>query len=333
MPANLTPQYLKAEQVFREARTSEEKIAALEEMLRVIPKHKGTDHLQGDLKRRLSRLREDAQKESRSRKKSFDPYRVERQGAGQVVVLGGPNAGKSSLVSRLTKAQTQVTPYPFATTIPIPGMLSFEDVPIQLVDLPPVATGEIPGGLVNLVRTSDGALLLADLGEPEILDQLELILGSLEQGRARLIDRDHPPEPEQLVRDVPCLLLANKIDLPGAPDVLPLVEELLEGRLKPIPISVERGDGMEEVPGKVFRMLDLVRIFSKLPGKPPDRNAPTALRRGVTVVEFARAIHRDFPDHLREARVWGSAKFDGQAVPREYVLQDMDVVELHVNLT
>jgi ribosome-interacting GTPase 1 len=185
---------------------------------------------------------------------------------------------------------------------------------------------------VNLVRTSDGALLLADLGEPEILDQLELILSSLEQGRARLIDRDHPPEPEQLVRDVPCLLLANKIDLSGAPDVLPLVEELLEGRLKPIPISVERGDGMEEVPGRVFRMLDLVRIFSKLPGKPADRNAPTALRRGVTVVEFARAIHRDFPDHLREARVWGSAKFDGQAVPRDYVLQDMDVVELHVNL-
>ncbi len=333
MPANLTPQYLKAEQAFKDAKTVEDKIAALEEMLAVIPKHKGTDHLQADLKRRLSKLREDATKESAKKKKGFDPFRVERHGAGQVVVLGGPNAGKSALVSKLTNAPTQVTPYPFGTTVPVPGMMRFEDVSIQLVDLPPILGTDIPGGMLALVKQADGALLLADLASPEVLDHLEAIIKAFDEGRARLIEKEHPPPPEQLVRDVPCILLANKIDLPGSADVLPLIEELLRGRLSPIPISAERGDGLAEVPARVFRLLDLVRVYSKLPGKPPDMSSPSVLRRGGTVVDFARVIHRDFPDHLKEARVWGSARFGGQAVPRDHQLADKDIVELHVDLT
>ena len=333
MPANLTPQYLKAEQAFKEAKTSEDKIAALEEMLSVMPKHKGTDHLQADLKRRISRLRQDAETEIRTKKKTFDPFRLDRHGSGQLVVLGGPNAGKSSLVSKLTNAPTQVTSYPFGTTAPVPGMLRFEDVSMQLIDMPPIAGSELPSGMLGLVKQTDGAILLADLAAPEVMDQLEAILKDFDEGRVRLVGQEHPSLPETLVRDLPCLLFANKIDLPGSADVLPIVEEMLGGRLKPIPISAERGDGMAEVPRRVFDLLDLVRIYSKLPGKPPDLSTPTALRRGSTVVDFARNIHRDFPDHLKEARVWGSARFDGQAVPRDHILKDKDIVELHVDLT
>lgn len=332
MPANLTPQYLKAEQAFKEAKTSEDKIAALEEMLSVMPKHKGTDHLQADLKRRLSRLRQDAETEIRTRKKTFDPFRLDRHGSGQLVVLGGPNAGKSSLVSKLTNAPTQVTAYPFGTTAPVPGMLRFEDVSMQLIDMPPIAGAELPSGMLGLVKQTDGAILLADLAAPEVMDHLEAILKAFDEGRVRLMGREHPSPPETLVRDLPCLLFANKIDLPGSADVLPIVEEMLGGRLKPIPISTERGDGMAGIPRRVFDLLDLVRIYSKLPGKPPDLSTPTALRRGSTVVDFARNIHRDFPDHLKEARVWGSARFDGQAVPRDHILKDKDIVELHVDL-
>jgi len=332
MPANLTPQYLKAEAAYKEAKTTEEKIAALEEMLAVMPKHKGTDHLQADLKRRLSKLKDESERETKSKKKTFDPYRIDRTGSGQVLVLGAPNSGKSALVSKLTNAPTQVTPYPFGTTLPVPGMLRYEDVSIQLVDLPPVPGGDIPGGMLGLVKGTDGVLLAADLASPEVLDDIDALLKAFDAGRARLFDRAHPQVPESLVRDIPCILLATKIDVAGAADVLAMLEEQVAGRFRPSPVSAERGDGIAEIPRRVFDLLELVRVYSKLPGKPPDHSSPTALRRGATVVDFARQIHRDFPDHLKEARVWGSARFDGQAVPRDHVLQDRDVVELHMDL-
>src|SRR5262245_37103179 len=290
MPANLTPQYLKAEEAYRQAKTAADKIAALEEMLRVMPKHKGTDHLQADLKRRLSRLKDDATQEARSEKKSFDPFRLERHGAGRVVVLGGPDAAKSSLVARLTHAPTQVTDYPFGTTAPVPGMLRFEDVSIQVVDLPPLTGTEIPGGMLGLCKTADAALLVADLGAGEVLDHLEAILQAFDAGRVRLHGPENLPVAEPLLKDLPCLLLANKIDLPEAAEVLPLVEEAVRGRLRPLAISAQRGEGMAELPGLVFKLLDLVRIYTKMPGKPPDLTAPFALRRGATVVDFARTI-------------------------------------------
>jgi ribosome-interacting GTPase 1 len=332
MPANLTPQYLKAEQAFKDARTVEEKIAALQEMLSVMPKHKGTDHLQADLKRKLSKLKDESVSEAKKKKGVFDPFRLDRHGAGQVVVLGGPNAGKSALVGKLTNAPTQVTPYPFGTTAPVPGMMRYEDVSVQMIDLPPILGSEVPGGMMSLVKGADGALLLADLAAPEVLDHLEAILNAFDEGRARLHQPERPPPPEPLVRDIPCLLLANKCDLPGALDVVPIISEMLQGRFDPVPISAGRGDALGEIPGRVFKLLDLVRVYSKLPGKPPDMTSPTPVKRGATVVDFARIIHRDFPDHLKEARVWGSARFDGQAVPRDHVLVDKDVVELHVDL-
>jgi hypothetical protein len=341
MPANLTPQYHKAEQAFKEARTVEEKVAALEEMLAVIPKHKGTDHLQADLKRRLSKLREEASR-PRSKKAAFDPFRVEKGGAGQVLLLGAPNSGKSAIVKRVSNAPTESTPFPFATQGPIPGMMAFEDVQVQLVDLPPVTEEYFPKGLLGLVKSCDALLLVADLGADTVLEDLEALLEHLAEGRVRARDpaikepagqaqaEPFPEESPLLAVDLPGLLLANKSDLPGAPAQLAVLRELYEGRFQPLPISAESGEGFDAFPEQVFRMLDKIRIYSKEPGKPPDMSSPFVLKRGQTVVDLAGRIHRDFPEQLRQARVWGSARFAGQAVQKDYVLQDKDVVELQV---
>jgi ribosome-interacting GTPase 1 len=345
MPANLTPQYHKAEQAYKEARTVEEKVAALEEMLSVIPKHKGTDHLQGDLKRRLAKLREEA---SRPRaRKAFNPFRVERGGAGQVVVLGPPNAGKSAIVAATTKAQTSPTPFPFATQGPIPGMMAFEDVQVQLVDLPPITRDFFPPGMLGLIKGADAALVVADLGADAVLEDLEACLEALEEGRVSLgdpavsgvgaaasdpaapeVDADDPSERELKLA---ARLLANKVDLPGARERLGVLTDLYRDRLPPVAISTTTAEGLAALPASVFGLLDRIRVYSKMPGKPPDRTSPFVLRRGSTIVDLAAAIHRDFPDSLRQAKVWGSARFDGQAVERSYVLHDADVVEFQVD--
>ena len=333
MPANLTPQYSKAEEVYRQAKTNEEKIAALEEMIRLLPKHKGTDSIYADLKKRLSKLKDSAEQESKNKKKVFDPFRLEKQGAAQVLVLGGPNAGKSALVSKLTSAPTHPTPYPFSTLAPIPGMMRFEDVQIQLVDLPSFPSGDLPAGFLGLAKQADGAVLLADLESPEVLDHVEGLLRLLAEGHVRLVDSAPREESDTLSHDLPTLLLAVKVDVPGARDMLPLVAESLAGRFTPVPVSMETGEGLSDVPRRVFEMLRLIRVYSKKPGKPADYTSPFTLPKGKggTVVDLAGKIHRDFPENLREARIWGSARFEGQAVPRDFVLSDKDVVELHVD--
>lgn len=337
MPANLTPQYHKAEEVFKQARTSEEKIVALEEMLRLMPKHKGTDHLQADLKRKLSKLREEDAR-PKGKKVAFDPFRVDKGGAGQVLLLGAPNAGKSALVSRLTSAQTEPTPFPFATQGPIPGMMSFEEVQVQLVDLPPITADYLPTGMLGLVKSTDGALLVADLSQDTVLEDVDTILGKLAEGRVQLFDPEVGSaggvdgEVDNLVTRIPTLMVANKVDAAGAADRLALLRELHQGRFALVEVSAESGQGLDTFPGAVFRMLRCIRIYSKEPGKAVDRSSPFVLKEGQTVLDLAAKIHRDFPDHLKQARVWGSARFDGQAVQRDHVLQDKDVVELQVDL-
>jgi hypothetical protein len=339
MPANLTPQYHKAEQAFKEAKTTEEKVAALEEMLAVMPKHKGTDHLQADLRRRLSKLKEDAAKPSKGGKKAFDPFHLEKGGSGQVLLLGAPNCGKSAVVSRVSNAPTEAAAFPFATQGPIPGMMHFEDVQVQIVDLPPITADYFPKGMLGLIKSCDGLLLVADLGADTLLEDLEAVLRTLEEGRVKAEDptlaRPAGPPPAELpfgwVR-LPAILLANKVDLPGAADRLEILRELYAGRFQPRPVSADTGEGFDVLPAEIFRMLDRIRIYSKEPGKATDRSAPFTLKRGSTVLDLAARIHRDFPEHLKQARVWGSARFEGQAVERSYVLADRDVVELHVDL-
>ncbi len=337
MPANLTPDYRRAEQAFREATTVEEKIAALERMLAVIPKHKGTDHLQADLKRRLAKLR-DAQ-QSQAKKKGFDVFRVERapRSAGQVVLLGPPNAGKSALLARLTHAHPEVAPYPFTTKRPLPGMMPFEGAQVQLVDLPPIAGGELPPGMLGLVKSADAAIAVVDLAAEDVLEETEALQAGLERGRVRLHRPLAPPDPplpdEPGWRGLPALLAGTRIDVAGAADAAAALHERYGARLPVHAVSAETGEGLEALREAAYRMLDRIRVYGKAPGRPPDRDSPFVLPRGATVLDYARHVHRDFPDHLKLARLYGpSGKFDGVPVPRDHVLADGDCVELHVDI-
>lgn len=320
MPANLTPEYKSAEEAFRRATTVEEKIDALERMLSVIPKHKGTDKLQGELKKRLSKLRQGGG--DKTSKSSSNPFLVEPHGAGQIPVVGFPNVGKSSLLTALTNATAAVGPYPFTTTLPQPGMMSVKDISIQLVDTPPLITEGL-GELVAALQRADAYILVADVGSDECLEQLTESLQLLQ--RKHLIGQDLS-DTSALVALEACLFVANKCDLPQAEENLLIVQELFPHPI--LPVSAKNGVHLDDLRLQAFAALGVVRIYSKIPGKPADMEAPFTIARGSTVLEFAQAVHRDLAENLKGARVWGSAKFDGQNVARDYVLADGDIVEL-----
>lgn len=329
MPANLTPDYLAAEARFREAVTIEEKLAALDEMYATIPKHKGTEHMRADIKRRISKLRSKAQ-QSTKRGKRFDEFHVEKQGAGQVVLLGPPNSGRSTLLARLTSAEPQIADYPYTTRSPMPGMMEFEDISIQLVDTPPMFGEHTEGGIISLARNSDAVALVLDASDNAVLDEIEDIRAQTAKSRTILAGARSPdvdlPAGAVLRR---ALIVANKIDLAGAQDNLEVLEEFYSGEVDIVPVSAATGRGLEELRRAMFDLLGIVRVYTKIPGKPPDLDKPFTLRKGSTLIDFAAAVHKDFVRKLRFARAWGKNHLDGAQIGRDHVLEDGDVVELH----
>ncbi|NLY38005.1 MAG: TGS domain-containing protein [Firmicutes bacterium] len=321
MPANLTPQYHAAEEKFRRAGTVEEKIKALQEMMAVIPKHKGTEKLQADIKRRIARLKEEGSRKKQT--KGFNPFGVEKQGAGQVVLVGYPNSGKSALVGALSRAKVKVADYPYTTTLPVTGMMPYQDIYIQLVDTPPVTPDNIPPGIIGTFREADALMLVIDASAPDCLDQLEGLLQLLQE--REVIDLS---EEGEIIAPVPFLIAANKMDLPESAENLEILSELKPG-LEITGIS-STGIGLDDLKEKLFAVLDIIRVYGKATGRPADMDRPFILKRGSTVLDFAEAVHKDFPRKLKSALVWGSSRFDGQAVPRDYVLEDRDVVELQI---
>ncbi len=322
MPANLTPQYLEAERRFRQATTPEEQLAALEEMMATIPKHKGTEHMRADIRRRMAKVRTEAARR-KSAGKGPTWHHVPREGAGQIVLVGPPNAGKSRLLAALSNATPVVAPYPFATRAPLPGMVPFEDVKIQLVDLPPIAPETAEPWLFALIRQADGALLVADLADDDLLAGLEQTLELAAQFRVRL---GRHGEGEDVL---PSLLVAAKADAGGATVRLQILREMYGTRFPVLAVSAEEGMNLEALRGEMFRLLDVIRIYTKAPGQRPDKSVPFVLPRGATVQDAAAAVHKDFVERLKYARIWGARAFDGQMVQREHVLEDGDVLELH----
>jgi len=326
MPANLTPDYLQAEARFRAAATREEKIEALEDMLRVLPRHKGTDKLHADLRSRLSKLR----LEPRSAVAKGFSHRIPREGAGQVALVGCPNAGKSSLVAALTHATPEVAPYPLTTRDATPGMMPFEDIAFQLVDLPPLCREHVEPWVYDLVRAADLVWLVATieeaLGGPDTVIQL-LDAKGIELHPAGT-DAPAPPRPGWVGR--PALLVVTGMDRPTAERDLGALRELLEVPWPIVPVSAMTGTGFSELGRQTFAALKIVRIYTKEPGKDPDRARPFTLPVGSTVADLARTIHHDIAAKLRFARVWGRSAFAGQAVGEAHVLVEGDVVEIHV---
>jgi ribosome-interacting GTPase 1 len=324
MPANLSPEYLAADKRFRAARTLSEKILALEEMLSVIPKHKGTEKMQADIKRRLSKLRTEGEK--RAGRRGFS-YSISREGAGQVLVAGLPNVGKSSLVSRLTNAPSTVADYPYTTQMPVPGMMFYENVQIQLVDMPPLMYEPADPWYANMSRVADLIVAVVDLTD-DPATQLELIVEELARFRIRPTGRPGK-EGDTYEMEKPMLVLGCKADHPNAGEGAAELQHAARG-LPVLIISTTTGEGLEYVRAEVYRLLDLIRVYTRAPGKGPDMKHPFVLKRGSTMAELAGEIHQDFLEKFRYGRVWGQGKFDGQKVNLDYHLSDGDVIELRI---
>ena len=325
MPANLTPQYFEAEKRYKRAKTPQERIEALEEMLAVMPKHKGTDKLRADLRAKIAKCYEEAEKRPVIGKKGSLLYHVTKEGAGQVVLVGLHNVGKSQLVSIVTEASTEVADYPFTTLAPIPGMMSFENIQIQLVDVPAITAPNVDSWLRNILRNADLLLIIVDLNQDPVA-QMEAIMERLEKFRISIFDKEIEPG---TVRKR-ALLLGNKGDLEGAGDGYVRLSSEYEGKLPIIRISAREGSGLGKLGELLYNALEIMRVYTRAPGGKPDMNDPTVIRKGSTVEELAEYVHKDFRSGLKYAQVWGSGKFDGQRVKRDYVLQEGDIVELHI---
>ncbi|MDP2871117.1 MAG: TGS domain-containing protein [Bacillota bacterium] len=385
MPANLTPDYHAAERRFREAETPDAKLAALHEMMATIPKHKGTEKMQGDIKRRIAKLKQASERKSgAARQKPF--WHVEREGAGQIVLLGPPNSGKSAILRELSRAEPEVADFPFTTRVPLPGMVSYENVQIQLLDLPPLAPGRTPPWIRGLVKAADAVLVVLDLGSDELLDQTEGLLAEIDGYRVDLYPVQGGPEVPQAIvtatgqvsapateaapaaeagaarRQVlaqdedevraededededdagaapralkPAAVVGAKCDDADAVFRLELLRESLAGspllRLPLVEVSTLDGRGLDKLRRRMFELLEIIRVYTRAPGKKPDFETPFVLPRGSTVIEAASQVHKDFARDLKFARVWGAKVFDGQMVPRDHILQDGDVIEFHV---
>lgn len=326
MPTNLPAEYYNVEELFRAARTTEDKIRYLEEMLSTIPKHKGTDHLRADLRRKLSKLRESAETRKKGGRR-VSPYVIEKEGAGRVVVVGPPNVGKSALVAALTNAAPDVADYPFTTQFPLPGMMPIDNIQVQLVDTPPLSPDFDEPQLLNLIRGADLMLLVVDL-QTFPIEQLEESVTLLDEARivpAHLYD---PADETRRVTVIPLLVVASKVDDAAADADFEVLCELVGGGWPLIPFSAAEMRGADRLKWAVYDALNIIRIYAKPPGQSADLSAPFVLRKGGTVEEFAAAVHRDFVDNLKSARIWGTGVFDGQMVGRDHVLHDGDIVEL-----
>jgi ribosome-interacting GTPase 1 len=341
MPTNVTPEYKKAEEAYRKAREPKERLECLRVMLSTIPKHKGTEHLQGDIKSRIKELTEELAGPKKGARRTGPSTSVRPEGAAQVALLGPPNAGKSALHSKLTGSKAQAGPGPFITQFPEPGMLPYEDIHFQLVDMPSISAEHMAPWIPSTLQTADAALLVADLSDPACVEQLQFILDTLAAKKTVLVPGwpespcaaqatgigDEIDDPFRI--ELPTLLVANKCDLDPDPEEVDVLEELLGVKFPALRVSAETGEGLGEIAPFLFRALGVVRVYSKAPGKDVQRDKPFTVRRGETVLDVARLVHKDIAESLKFARLWGSGAFDGQQVSADHVVADGDVVELH----
>ena len=327
MPANLPPDYFAAEKRYREAGTPQEKVEILREMLAIMPKHKGTDHLQGDLKRKIAKLQSQAQKKhATSRSSGLD--HIPREGAGQAVLVGAPNSGKSSILTSLTNAQSDVAEYPFSTFKPVQGMMAYEDVQVQLVDLPPVSSVYTESWLFNIVRLADLDLLVVDLSVDHPEEQVFETCGILEEHKV-FLKREGESKPQGSVAVKPTLLVGTKTDMVQAIGKTKALR-LTYGKDFPLVLlSIRNETNVDGFKKEIFKGMKVIRVYTKIPGKKADMDKPYVLPVGTTVQEAAMTIHKELAEMMTFARLWGSDKYDGQRIERDHVMEDGDIIEIH----
>lgn len=328
MAVNATPQYKKAEEEYRRAQSIDEQVRCLELMLQLLPKHKASEKVQADLKTKLKEARADQQQEKSAPKKG-KTFKFPRQGAGQVVIVGAPNSGKSRLLKELTSANPEVAPYPFTTREPAPGMMPWEDVVVQLIDTPPITDSMYEVYLTNIIRCADAVLLCFDGSSDDAPEQTQQVIEQIESRKTLLGKHTGFAEDDFSKVSVRTLMVVTHADDPGCADRLAFLREMFPREFETIEVEFDRPESVAALRTKIYELLGVIRIYTKQPGKPADRTAPFTVPVGATVEDLAGRIHKDLVETLTHARIWGSGVHDGQSVGREHVLADCDLVELH----
>jgi len=329
MPTNLPPQYFEAEKKLKVAKTPQEKMSVLEELLSIVPKHKGTEKLQALLKTKIAKLKFQVQKKpiiGRQR----PAFNIEKAGAGQVILIGPPNTGKSMLIKALTNATPEIGNYPFTTRIPSPAMMEYENIQIQLVDAPPITPDYMESWHSELIKGADGISIILDLTSPNPAGALQALLEKLKEKKIEIIaeNKEIPSDKQQFIKKA--LIVANKIDQPLAKENLISLKKYVEPEYDLISVSASRGDNLEDFKKRIFIFLNVLRVYSKTPGKKVEFNAPFIFKKGSSLMDMAKAVHKDFSQKLKYARIWGKNKYQGQKVNMDYILQDEDIIELHI---
>ena len=394
MPTNLPPEAKEKWEEVEAARNPRERMEKMQEFLKYVPQHKGTMKLRGEIKRKIAIIRNDLEEKKRKGvgKSSGGPKLfIEKEGSAQIALIGMTNVGKSCLMRATTNSKVLVTPTPYSTHEPVPGIMDYGDVQFQLIEAPAVMKGSSDGRgtgnvTLGLARNADGVILMVDLSRNPV-EQLELILAELEKSRILVnkpsgrvvIDRRHAGtalrvilvgrlidcsmhDVEDLLREYkihdaivrisgdvqledvedaifettiykPSVIAANKLDLKGAEANLRLLKKYVNGKLPVVALSCERKEGLDELGKAIFDSLGVIRVYTKDPGSKEETGRPFTLKRGATINDLAKNIHKEFIQNFLFAMVWAKRlPFSPKKVGLTFVLEDGDVVEIHTKI-
>mgnify|MGYP001197159307 CR=1 FL=1 len=325
-PANLTPEYLLAEKNYKAARDNEERLYWLEEMLAKIPKHKGTDHMQADLKRKISQLKQTIESKQKTRSGGHSG-KIDKEGALQVILTGPANTGKSAFLTFYTSNETSaVTDYPFATETMTPGMARWENLNIQFVDTPSLKEGFTPFYVFNQFRIADEALLILAADE-NLEEQYELSKALLLSKSIKLSAGNKKYEADGIV-NIPAAVLINKADLKNDIMIPGTLKNDFPGRL--IFLSVMLAEKRDEIFKAIYTCSSRIRVYTKEQGKKPNMEHPFFVPGDTTVIRLAAMIHKDFVEKFKYATVWGGGFYDAQRIGKDEVLKDGVIIEYYL---
>lgn len=332
MPANLPPQYYELEREFRAEKDPREKLRMAEELLRMMPKHKGTDKLQADMKSKISKLKTQISGPKSggvAKGKGTAQDYIEREGAAQVILIGPPNSGKSSLVDTLTGASPLIADYPYSTREPMTGMMTYECIQIQLIDTPPISPESYEGYLSGLIRNADLVVLVCDLSVATMVDDVQFVLSKLQEKRIVLVPGTFDKTDDPRLCEKKALICAHKEydDEDGAKRRL-LTELFPDFTM--VSTSIIDDERMAAFGHTVYECLGIMRVYCKTRGKEVDYTDPIVLPIGENVEKAALQLHKDFAEKLKHAKVWGEGKHDGQRVQKDFILSEGDIIEFHL---